>query len=137
MTQSASDHDDRGSQVYNSPYKAKALPMRRGEDSGDRLTSSPVKGRTRCRVGAKGSVTPCEPLLRCVDSICTRGRGLQQVSLINVKTNKLSRHTYKLRAGEFAKSGVILNYCPICGTDLRPPLDERIVLPATNGSGLP
>jgi len=83
--------------------------------------------REKCAVDCIGTVTPCAPLDRCTDSIYKRGSGVQRVSLMIFgddphEDGKTIRHSYALKSGEF-KKGVVLNFCPFCGTNIQRPRD--------------
>jgi hypothetical protein len=79
------------------------------------------KGHGPCKVDAMGSVRPCIAL-QAVAEGNPRLRGVKQISLLSNfgQKNETIRHTYKLCGGEYPK-GVMLNFCPFCGTDVRKP----------------
>lgn len=48
----------------------------------------------------------------------TKYQGLKLNTMIDMTTNKFSRHLVVLKSGQHAKKGLVLNLCPFCGGEL-------------------
>jgi hypothetical protein len=46
------------------------------------------------------------------------GKGLRTLTLADMKAND-ARRVATLFSGDFKKRGIIINYCPFCGTNLK------------------
>jgi hypothetical protein len=69
---------------------------------------------TKCSFTKRGSWKPCSTISRCWSD----GRGLS-VRMMMDFAKGTSRDIPVLRSGEFVEHGIVLNFCPICGTSLK------------------
>ena len=63
------------------------------------------------------ALTPCAGLASLLTSK-HRGLGIDVQRRFNVRTFKPTRELWLIRSGAHAKNGLVLNYCPCCGTCL-------------------
>lgn len=74
--------------------------------------------RKTCEV-AEGILTPCPVLETAIDGNYTsRRKGVTLIELVNMETSAVTRSGVVLRSGNLGKNGVLLNYCPFCGTPI-------------------
>jgi hypothetical protein len=60
----------------------------------------------------------CDGLSRAIDAHGLARRALSAEHVINAKNGRSVRTLLVLRSGEFRKDGVVVNYCPFCGTQV-------------------
>lgn len=48
----------------------------------------------------------------------TRYQGLKFHTLVNMKTNEISRNLVVLKSGKHSKKGLVFNFCPFCRNEL-------------------
>lgn len=46
------------------------------------------------------------------------GLGIDWDQLVNLETHKPTRERWLIRSGAHSKKGILLNFCPMCGTEL-------------------
>lgn len=73
----------------------------------------------KCEIVENGIVM-CEGLESSIQDYYqkSRSKGLIHTTLTNFKTNK-QRVLIVLKSGQHNPKGVIVNYCPFCGVDIR------------------
>lgn len=71
---------------------------------------------SRCVV-EDGHLKPCDALFRALEH-GGRGKGILPIEVFSVSTGEFTRSGVALRSGDFAKRGIVLNYCPFCGADI-------------------
>lgn len=81
-----------------------------------------------CEVTGAGFVSPCYALDGASQPHAPRGSGVFVAELMD-KNWKRTRDLYSLRSGDHRKKGIAMNFCPFCGTQLRP-ASELISEPA-------
>lgn len=81
--------------------------------------------RERCVIEDK-RLTPCVALERALEYDSKHGRGLFPIEIFAVAVGFV-RSGVMARSGEFARRGIILNYCPFCGADIGSHLAEASV----------
>ena len=72
--------------------------------------------RERCVIEDK-RLTPCAALERALEDDSKPARGLFPIEIFALAAGFV-RSGAILRSGEFARRGIILNYCPFCGADI-------------------
>lgn len=72
----------------------------------------------KCEVvaGPPYRLNPCRFL---ADLVSETGRGVRKQQLVNMHTMKPTRESWGIRSGIHTKNGILMNFCPMCGTDLR------------------
>ncbi len=77
----------------------------------------------KCKPIKGGYVDPesiCEALTMATErGPAGRRKGLFSSSMINLDTRYSLGVAITLKAGEFSKNGIYLNFCPFCGGELR------------------
>lgn len=79
-----------------------------------------VKGHYPCLIEGR-FVRPCSSLLRALDSKTSglgRSKGLFHDFVISLETGENTMSFVKMKLGEFAHKGVIVNFCPFCGINI-------------------
>jgi hypothetical protein len=82
----------------------------------------------RCRVRDDRFVEPCEFLGRAIQSRhgpFHRGGGIVLHNLVRLDTLKASRTFVTVRSGEWKAKGIVLNFCPFCGTQIDAPVAKQ------------
>ena len=56
-----------------------------------------------------------------LDSLVTHkiGLGINMAQVVDMKTMEPSREAWTIKSGKHAKGGLHMNFCPICGENLR------------------
>lgn len=78
------------------------------------------KKRWPCKIGPEG-LKQCwalDEVLEMPGGQGTKYQGLKVNSMIDMGTNKFSRHLVVLKSGAHSKKGLVLNLCPFCGGEL-------------------
>lgn len=73
-----------------------------------------------CKV-TKGVIKPCkgmDAVLEMDGGNGSRRQGAKLQTLINTKSMKFSRQWIVLKSGKYAKTGVVMNYCPFCRAEI-------------------
>jgi len=72
----------------------------------------------KCEVvaGPPYRLNPCSFL---ADLIGEKGQGIRRQQLVNIRTMEPTRESWSIRSGIHAKNGILLNFCPMCGSDLQ------------------
>lgn len=68
-----------------------------------------------------GRLKPCNPLNMAIEGPnLGRGKGVRFMQLTILGSGNFAdgRSCATIKSGEFAKRGVILNFCPFCGADI-------------------
>lgn len=77
--------------------------------------------RAQCSINERGQVQPCNALGQAIEYENVAGKGLRFVRLTKLDEKGdfgNGRHFVTVRSGEFVKRGIILNFCPFCGSDI-------------------
>lgn len=74
------------------------------------------------------AVDPCPVLARAIEFQSREGKGLRFVQLIDLATWLPTRSFVTVRSGEFVKQGIVLNFCPFCGTDISTHTDSVLAV---------
>lgn len=85
-----------------------------------------LKGHYPCKI--EGSfLRPCAGLSRIVEQApsSARGKGFYLDTYMNLKTGEMSMSFIRIKLGEFQKKGIVANFCPFCGLDIRSHIVER------------
>lgn len=85
--------------------------------------------RAKCEVDG-GRLTPCSPLDKAMAPEANHGQGLVFAIIMNFRTGA-ERHGVMAKSGEFKKRGLMLRFCPWCGTDIGTQFDQQAVGGAT------
>ena len=75
------------------------------------------KWRKQCAVDGL-FVTGCSALEKVAELPHGKSKGIKKVSTHNTITGKPFRTYYMVRSGDHKERGLILNFCPMCGTDI-------------------
>lgn len=79
-----------------------------------------------CSVRAGRFVEPCDGLRQATSARADEKKlGVIIHDLVNLKTRKPSRTYFTIRSGEYAKSGIVVNFCPFCGARIDAPVAEE------------
>ena len=83
--------------------------------------------RTNCQVRDGRFVEPCLTLQKQIEYCSNAGRfkGLFVLTYTNIHTRELSRSMVGIKTGQTGKGGLLLNFCPWCGSDISAPVFER------------
>lgn len=71
----------------------------------------------KCAV-TDGVLAPCTGFDSVIADYGTRGNGVTILPIRNLTTLKVTRTCAVLRSGNTHKNGIIMNYCPFCGTSI-------------------
>jgi len=87
--------------VLRSSYTLKPLARKGGKGM-----------RVECKIDERTFI-PCEALHRCLQE-SPRAKGI----ILNYYVNSGLRPYISIRSGKYAETGIIMNFCPFCGTRL-------------------
>lgn len=82
------------------------------------MSTNPDRSNKCEVVEASHSLNPCQWLEDLVSNKQT-GTGIHRMQLVSMKTNKATRQSWGIRSGLYAKKTLALNFCPICGENLK------------------
>ena len=77
----------------------------------------------KCQVRDGQFVVPCWALARAMRS--NRGGGFEKRDMVNVKTGQPTRSFVIVHSGEWLKTGIVVNYCPFCGSKIDAPAASK------------
>lgn len=79
--------------------------------------------RLNCSVRDGRFVEPCCTLQKQIEYCTNAGRfkGLFALNYTNIHTREPSRSMVGIKTGKTDKGGLLLNFCPWCGTDISAP----------------
>jgi len=77
-----------------------------------------------CRMASR-VLQPCWVLDEVMEPDSPRAKGLQVfvTHKLDEPVTRLHRRRAQLRQGQFQKTGLLLNFCPFCGCDIRWPAE--------------
>lgn len=70
----------------------------------------------KCSVDGR-ILRPCDTLDRALEDNASR-KGLAYFETVNLETLEPARSIAIAKSGEFVKQGIVLKFCPFCGTDI-------------------
>jgi hypothetical protein len=93
--------------------------------------------RRKCEVVLKPPyrLEPCKFMNELVQEPGRRGAGLFVWQKSSMVTYKPTREAWVLKSGDYAKNGMHINFCPMCGTDIRGLFTGLFEKEPTNGNG--
>jgi hypothetical protein len=85
------------------------------------------RAKNKCTVRDGLFVEPCDALQAACDGPGSRSKGVRLIALSSLTSGKQTRSFVVLHSGEYAKKGIALNWCPLCGTPIDAPFTEDAV----------
>lgn len=84
-----------------------------------------VTRRYPCKIEGR-FLRPCTSLNRIIEDAPSRGRtkGFFLDTYMNLNTGDLTMSFVRIKLGAFLKKGVVANFCPFCGTNIRNHIEE-------------
>lgn len=84
--------------------------------------------KTKCEVREGRFIDPCKFLQEATDihqpAFSRAKSGLFRTELYNRNTGEMSRSYHGMRTKKYPRGGVLMNYCPFCGTCIQAPFYE-------------
>lgn len=80
--------------------------------------------RDKCEVRDGRFVEPCDTLSRATDVFqpaFSKGKGVFRIELTDRVKRAHSRTYFGIRTKEFSPGGILLNFCPFCGSAIDAP----------------
>lgn len=78
-----------------------------------------------CLIKPGRQIAPCRGLTEVIGrSHNDAGGGVRIAQLVKLTTFEASRQIVILHSGRHNKKGIVMNFCPFCGTDLTPLLAD-------------
>jgi hypothetical protein len=77
--------------------------------------------------GMGSKLDPCDGLLELV-APSYRGLGVGHSQRVNMETSERTRETWFIRSGKHSKNGLHMNFCPVCGEELRGLFEHMFVV---------
>lgn len=79
-----------------------------------------LKGHYPCKIEGK-FLRPCSALSRIIEDAPSGGRakGFFLDTYMNLKTGEMTMSFVRIKLGEWLKNGIVANFCPFCGVNIR------------------